>query len=90
MGWKRHRIESWQGFFGLECTRKLKTIVCPALSTNWLPLQLAHKAPLMTVLLVGIPFEWVRVDLVEPLEPSSRGSRFIFILVDYANCYPRQ
>lgn len=43
------------------------------------------KAPLVPVLLP----ERAGIDLVDPLEPSVRGPRFILVLVDYAAGYPK-
>lgn len=41
----------------------------------------------MPVPLFDTLFEWVRVDLVSPLEPSCQGAWFTLVLVDYATCY---
>lgn len=47
-----------------------------------------EKSPLVSVPVVGIPFSKVAIDLVGPLPKSSRGNRYILVLVDYATRYP--
>ena len=45
--------------------------------------------PLEKMIIVGIPFERVTVDLIGPITPASdRGHRYILIIVDYATRYP--
>lgn len=46
------------------------------------------KAPLVSVPVVGTPFIKVAIDLVGPLTKSSKGNRYILVLVDYATRYP--
>eukprot|EP00745_Piridium_sociabile_P033382 TRINITY_DN571_c0_g1_i10.p1 TRINITY_DN571_c0_g1~~TRINITY_DN571_c0_g1_i10.p1 ORF type:complete len:1565 (+),score=261.65 TRINITY_DN571_c0_g1_i10:102-4796(+) len=47
------------------------------------------RVPVGTVPLVGEPFAKVGIDLVGPIKPaSSRGHRFILVVVDYATRYP--
>ncbi len=46
------------------------------------------KAPLRPLPLIQVPFERIGMDLIGPLERSSRGHRFALVLVDYATRYP--
>eukprot|EP00745_Piridium_sociabile_P021345 TRINITY_DN3282_c0_g1_i6.p1 TRINITY_DN3282_c0_g1~~TRINITY_DN3282_c0_g1_i6.p1 ORF type:complete len:121 (+),score=18.56 TRINITY_DN3282_c0_g1_i6:675-1037(+) len=48
-----------------------------------------RRVPLDTIPLVGKPFKKVGVDLVGPIVPAStRGHRYILVMVDYAIRYP--
>ena len=47
------------------------------------------KAPLRPFPLIEAPFERIGMDLVGPLDRSSRGYRFVLVLVDYATRYPK-
>ena len=46
------------------------------------------KAPLRPLPLMEIPFERIAMDIVGPLDRSSRGYRFVLVIVDYATRYP--
>ena len=43
---------------------------------------------LMTVPIVGNPFEKVAIDMIGPLPRTKRGNRYALVLVDYATRYP--
>ncbi|MBN3289911.1 POL2 protein, partial [Polypterus senegalus] len=59
---------------------------CPECQTRQIPRR--DRAPLVPIPLVDIPFERIGVDLVGPLEPSTRGHKYILVMVDYATRYP--
>ncbi|XP_061918090.1 uncharacterized protein LOC133659350 [Entelurus aequoreus] len=46
------------------------------------------KAPLRPLPLMEVPFERIGMDLIGPFHPSTRGYRFVLVLVDYATRYP--
>ncbi len=46
------------------------------------------KAPLRPLPLMEVPFKRIGMDLIGPLERSTRGYRFALVLVDYATRYP--
>ncbi|XP_075770608.1 uncharacterized protein LOC142823438 [Pelodiscus sinensis] len=45
-------------------------------------------APLIPLPIVGTPFERIALDLVGPLEKSSRGYIYILVIIDYATRFP--
>ncbi|KAF4085715.1 hypothetical protein AMELA_G00098180, partial [Ameiurus melas] len=45
-------------------------------------------APLIPLPIIGVPFEWIGMDLVGPLPKSAWGHEYILVLVDYATRYP--
>nr|XP_006012602.1 PREDICTED: uncharacterized protein LOC102366250 [Latimeria chalumnae] len=46
------------------------------------------KAPLIPLPIIDIPFKRIAMDLVGPLEKSSRGHEYILVILDYATQYP--
>uniref|UniRef100_A0A674K1E4 Gypsy retrotransposon integrase-like protein 1 n=1 Tax=Terrapene triunguis TaxID=2587831 RepID=A0A674K1E4_9SAUR len=46
------------------------------------------KVPLVPLAVIGMPFNWIGLDLVGPLERSSSGHKYILVVVDYATRYP--
>ncbi|XP_062418320.1 uncharacterized protein LOC134129059 [Pungitius pungitius] len=46
------------------------------------------RAPLRPLPLVEVPFERIGMDLIGPFYRSSRGYRFVLVLMDYATRYP--
>lgn len=51
-------------------------------------LEANPRAPLHPLLLMEVPFDRVGMDLIGPLECSTRGYRFVLVLVDYTTRYP--
>lgn len=45
-------------------------------------------APLIPVLIIGVPFERIGMDLVGPPPKSAKGNKYILVIIDYATCYP--
>lgn len=41
------------------------------------------------MLIVSVPFERIRVDIVGPLTQSSSHRKFLLVVVDYATRYPK-
>ena len=46
------------------------------------------KVPLEPFPVVGTPFEQLGMDVVDPLERSKAGNRFMLVITDYATRYP--
>uniref|UniRef100_A0A8C4X6A1 Gypsy retrotransposon integrase-like protein 1 n=1 Tax=Erpetoichthys calabaricus TaxID=27687 RepID=A0A8C4X6A1_ERPCA len=59
---------------------------CPDCQIRQIPRRV--RAPLVPIPLVDIPFERLGVDIVGPLKPSSRGFKYILVMVEYATRYP--
>lgn len=38
--------------------------------------------------MIGVPFEWVGMDLVRLLPKSSHGQEYILMIIDYTTHYP--
>ncbi|XP_077964207.1 uncharacterized protein LOC144411428 [Gasterosteus aculeatus] len=47
-----------------------------------------YQNPLIPLPIIDIPFQRVAMDIVGPLPKSSRGHRFILVIMDYATRYP--
>lgn len=45
-------------------------------------------SPLVPLPIIKVPFERVKMDLVQPLPKSARGHMYILVMVDYATHYP--
>lgn len=52
-------------------------------ATRRLPL----KAPLQPMPIIEQPFAWIAMDSVSPLPRSTRGHRFLLVIIDYATRY---
>ncbi|XP_041421806.1 uncharacterized protein LOC121394536 [Xenopus laevis] len=52
------------------------------------PVKPSDKAPLIPIPVVGKVFERVAMDIVGPLEKSSKGNQYILVVCDYATRYP--
>jgi len=48
----------------------------------------AYRNPLISLPIIGTPFERVGMDIVGPLPKSARGHQYILVIVDYATWYP--
>uniref|UniRef100_A0A8C5PR58 Gypsy retrotransposon integrase-like protein 1 n=1 Tax=Leptobrachium leishanense TaxID=445787 RepID=A0A8C5PR58_9ANUR len=46
------------------------------------------RAPLIPLPVIDVPFERIGMDLVGPLDKTSRGHQYILVLLDYATRYP--
>lgn len=46
-------------------------------------------APLVSLYIIGIPFEWIGMYLVGPLPISACGHEYILVILDYATGYPK-
>ena len=46
------------------------------------------KNPLIPMPIIETPFDRIALDIVGPLPKTSRGHRYILVLVDYATRYP--
>ena len=44
--------------------------------------------PLITMPIIEVPFDRLALDIVGPLPKTSRGHRYILVMVDYATRYP--
>ena len=44
--------------------------------------------PLIPMPIIKVPFDRVALDIVGPLPKTSRGQRYILVMVDYATRYP--
>ena len=44
--------------------------------------------PLIPMQIIEVPFDRLALDIIGPLPKTSRGHRYIFVLVDYAARYP--
>ena len=44
--------------------------------------------PLIPMPLIEVPFDRLGLDIVGPLPKTSRGHRYVLVMVDYATCYP--
>lgn len=40
-------------------------------------------APLLLLLFIGVPYEWVGLDLVGQLPKSAHGHEFLLVIIDY-------
>ena len=47
-----------------------------------------YQNPLIPLPLIDVPFQRVAMDIVGPLPKSSRGHRYILVIMDYATRYP--
>ncbi len=61
------------------CTTCQKTSAVPQRS----------RAPLQPLPVISEPFRRIAMDIVGPLEKSSAGHRYIFVISDYATQYPK-
>ena len=50
--------------------------------------QKVRRAPLVSLPIIGEPFERIAMDIVGPLPRSRAGNRFILVVCDYATRYP--
>ncbi|XP_069506791.1 uncharacterized protein [Ambystoma mexicanum] len=73
----------WPGVYG-EVAKFCKECKICQLTSGEKP----AKAPLQRMPLITIPFQRIGIDLVGPLEPVSRGYRYLLVIVDYATRYP--
>ena len=46
------------------------------------------RSPLITMPIIELPFDRLALDIVGPLPKTSRGHRYILVMVDYATRYP--
>lgn len=46
------------------------------------------RAPLVSLPVIGVPFEQLGMDVVGPLERSKAGNHFMLVITDYATRYP--
>ena len=47
-----------------------------------------NRAPLISMPIMGEPFQRIAMDLVGPLPKTKRGHRYMLVIVDYASRYP--
>lgn len=47
-----------------------------------------HRAPLVPLQVIGVPFEQLGMDVIGPLERSKAGNRFMLLITEYATRYP--
>ena len=46
------------------------------------------RAPMISLLVIGEPFEWIAMDVVGPLPRTRSGHRYVLVICDYATRYP--
>ena len=46
------------------------------------------RSPLVPMPIIDVPFDRIALDIVGPLPKTSRGHRYILVIVDYATRYP--
>ena len=51
-------------------------------------LRTHYRNPLIHLPIIGVPFEWVAMDLVGPLVKTARGHQYIRVLMFYDTRYP--
>lgn len=52
------------------------------------PARKGDRAPLVSLLIIDIPFSLIAMDVVGLLETSRTGNRYILVVADYATGYP--
>lgn len=50
--------------------------------------KVTYRNPLIPLPIIDVPFKRIGLDIVGPLPKSSRGHRYILVLLDYATRYP--
>ncbi|KAJ8341888.1 hypothetical protein SKAU_G00341790 [Synaphobranchus kaupii] len=50
--------------------------------------KVTYRNPLIPLPIIDIPFKRIGMDIVGPLPKSSRGHRYILVILDYATRYP--
>ncbi|XP_061097667.1 uncharacterized protein LOC133128296 [Conger conger] len=50
--------------------------------------RVTYRNPLIPLPIIDVPFRRIAMDIVGPLPKSSRGHRYILVIVDYATRYP--
>ena len=88
LGWKRMTNRLLQRFFwpGIYMDVQELYQICP--ECQRVGRHHKHKAPLMPLLVVDQPFEWVGIDLVGPLPRTKVGHHYVLTMVDYGTWYP--
>jgi len=51
--------------------------------------KVQYQNPLIPLPLIDVPFQRVAMDIIGPLPKSSRGHRYILVVMDYATRYPK-
>lgn len=50
--------------------------------------KVTYRNPLIPLPIIDVPFKRIGMDIVGPLPKSSRGHRYILVILDYATRYP--
>lgn len=59
---------------------------CP--QCQMISFEVPSKAPLSPLLIIGIPFECLGMDIIGSVEKSKTGNRCMLVITDYATKYP--
>ena len=88
--WGRRKPVSRLGInpTGPESSAPLRTTAVPARKCQITALRAYYRNPFVPLPIIEVPFERVAMDLVGPLVKSTRGHKYILVIVDYTTRYP--